>query len=71
MGVDSGGCGRIGVTEAGGDGCDRDAGVDHQGSVRMTQAVDRDVRQIVRTNEVAEPTADGIGVNRSAVRFGE
>lgn len=64
------GC-RIGVTEAGGDGGDRDAGVDHQRGVGMSEAVDGDVRQIVRTDEVAEPTADGVGVDRRTVRLGE
>lgn len=44
VGVDSGCRGWVGVTEAGGDGGDRDAGVDHQGRVRMPQAVDSDVR---------------------------
>lgn len=36
--------GRVGVTEAGGDGRDRDTGVDHQRGVGMAQAVDRDIR---------------------------
>ena len=63
VGVDSRRGGRIGMVEAGGDGCDRDAGVNHQGGVRMAQAVDGDVRQVVRFDEVAEPTADGVGMN--------
>ena len=44
MGVDSGGRGWVGVTEAGGDGGDRDAGVDHQRGVRMAEAVDGNIR---------------------------
>ena len=59
MGIDSGGCSRIGVTEAGGDGGDRDAGVDHQGCVGMAQAVDGDIRQVVRSYEITEPTKRG------------
>ena len=71
MSVDPCGCGRIGVTEAGGDGGDRDAGVDHQRGVRMAQTVDGDVRQIIRFDEIAEPTADGVRVDGCTVRFRE
>lgn len=71
VGVDSGRCGWVGVTEAGGDGGDRDAGVDHQGGVRVAEAVDGDVRQVVRTDEITEPTSDGIRVDRHTVGLGE
>lgn len=71
VGVDSGGCGRVSVAEAGGDGGDRDAGVDHQGRVRVTQAVDGDVRQVVRSYEITEPTPYRIGMDRHTVRLGE
>ena len=63
--------GRVGVTEAGGDGGDRDAGVDHQRGVRMAEAVDGDVRQVVRTDEITEPTSDGIRMDWHTVRLGE
>ena len=33
-------CGGVGMAEAGGDGDDRYAGVDHQGGVRVAEAVD-------------------------------
>ena len=71
VGVDSRRGGRIGVAEAGGDGGDRDAGVDHQRGVRMAQAVDGDVRQTIRFDEVTEPTADRVGMNRRTIRLGE
>lgn len=64
------GC-RVGVTEAGGDGGQRDAGVDHQRGVRMAEAVDGDVRQVVRSYKVTEPTADGIRMDWHTVRLGE
>ena len=64
------GC-RIGVTEAGGNSRDRDAGVDHQRRVGMAQTVDGNVRKIIRFDEVAEPTADGVRVNRRTVRLGK
>ena len=71
MGVDLAGRCRVGVAEAGGDGRDRDAGVDHQRGVGMAQAVDGDVRQVVCANEVTEPTADGIGMDGHTVGLGE
>ena len=64
------GC-RVGVAEAGGDGGQRDAGVDHQGGVRVAQAVDGDVRQVVRSYEITEPTPYRIGVDRHTVWLGE
>lgn len=69
--VDSGGRGWISMAEAGGDGGDRDAGVDHQGCVRMAEAVDGDVRQVVRSNEVAEPAPYRIRMDWHTVRLGE
>ena len=71
VGVDSGGCGWIGVAEAGGDGRERDAGVDHQRGVGMAQAMDGDVRQVVRSNEVAEPAPYRIRMDWHTVRLGE
>ena len=64
------GC-RVGVAEAGGDGGQRDAGVDHQGCVGMAQAVDGDVRHVIRFDEVSEPASNGIGVNWHTVGLGE
>lgn len=52
MGVDFACGGRVDVAEAGGYRCQRDAGVDHQRGVRVAQAVDGDVRQIVGADEV-------------------
>ena len=63
--------GRVGVAEAGGYGSQWDAGVDHQGGVRVAQAVDGDVRQVVRSYEITEPTADGVRVDRHTVGLGE
>lgn len=71
VGVDPCGRGRIGVAEAGGDGGDRDAGVDHQCGVRVAEAVNGDVRQVVGADEVVEPTADGVGMDRRTIRLGE
>ena len=51
--------GRIGVAEAGGYGSQWDTGVDHQRGVGMAQAVDGDVRQVVRSYEITEPTKGG------------
>ena len=64
------GC-RVGVTEAGGDGRDWDAGVDHQCGVRVAEAVDGNIRQVVRSYEITEPTPYRIGVDRHTVRLGE
>ncbi len=59
VGVDlARGC-RVGVAEAGGDSCQRDAGVDHQRGVGMAQAVNGNVRQVVSTDEITEPTKGG------------
>ena len=69
--VDSGCRGWISVAEAGGDGGDRDAGVDHQGCVGMAQAVDGDVRQVVRSHEITEPAADSVRMDRHTVGLGE
>ena len=71
MDVDLARGGRVGVAEAGGDGGDRDAGVDHQGGVRVAQAVDGDIRQVVGADEIAEPAADSVRVDRHTVRLGE
>lgn len=71
MGVDPCRCGRIGMAEAGGDGGDRYAGVDHQGGVRVAQAVDGNIRQIVRSYEITEPTPYRIGVDRHTVGLRE
>ena len=62
---------RVGVTEAGGYRCQRDAGVNHQGGVRVAEAVDGDVRQVVRFDEITEPASNGIGVDWHTVRLGE
>ncbi len=59
MDVDLAGRCRVGVAESGGDGGQRDAGVDHQGRVRVTQAADGDVRQVMRSHEITEPTKGG------------
>ena len=69
--VDLAGRCRIGVAEAGGYGSQWDTGVDHQGCVCMAKAVDGDVRQVVRFDEITEPTAYRIRVDRCSVRFGE
>ena len=59
MDVDLARGGRVGVTEAGGDSGQRDAGVDHQGRVRVAEAVDGDIRQVVRSYEITEPAKGG------------
>ena len=64
------GC-RVGVTEAGGYRCQRDAGVDHQRGVRVAQTVDGDVRQVVRTDEVAEPASYRVRMDWHTVGLGE
>lgn len=64
------GC-RVGVAEAGGYGSQWDTGVDHQRGVGMAQAVDGDIRQVVRSHEVTEPTADGVRMDRHTVGLGE
>ena len=64
------GC-RVGVTESGGYRRQRDAGVDHQRGVGMAQAVDGDVRQIVGTDEVAEPASYRVRMDRHTVELGE
>lgn len=63
--------GRVGVAEAGGDGGDRDAGVDHQGRIRVAQAVDGNIRQVVRSHEITEPAADSVRVDRHTIGLGE
>lgn len=63
--------GRVGVAEAGGYGSQWDAGVDHQGGVRVAEAVDGDVRQVVCTDEITEPASYCIRVDRHTVRLGE
>lgn len=64
------GC-RVGVAEAGGYRRQRDAGVDHQRGVRMAEAVDGDVRQVVRSYEITEPTPYRIRMDWHTVRLGE
>lgn len=59
MDVDLACGGRVSVAEAGGNGGQRDAGVDHQRGVRMAEAVDGDVRQVVSSYEITEPTKGG------------
>ena len=71
MGVDPRCRGRVGEAKSGGDGGDRDAGVDHQRDVRVAEAVDGDVRQVVRTDEITKPTSDGIRMNRCTIGLGE
>lgn len=59
MDVDLACGGRVGVAEAGGYGSQWDTGVDHQRGVRVAEAVDGDVRQVVRSYEITEPTKGG------------
>ena len=54
------------VSEPRRDGCQRYTGIDHQGRVRMSEGMDRNMRQIVALDEIAEPPADGIGMDRIA-----
>ena len=72
VGVDPCGRGWIGVIEAGGYRGDWNTGVDHQRGVRVAQAVDGDIRQVVYPYEITEPTADGVRMDRhtGALRIG-
>ena len=62
---------RVGVTESGGYRRQGDTGVDHQRGVRVAEAVDGDVRQIVRSYEITEPTPYRVRMDRHTVRLGE
>ena len=71
MDVDLAGRCRVGVTESCGDGGQRDTGVDHQGGVRVAEAVDGDVRQVVPSYKITEPTAYRIRVDGCSIGLGE
>ncbi len=71
MDVDLACGGRVGVAEAGGYGSQWDTGVDHQRGVRMAEAVDGDVRQVVRSYEITEPASYRVRMDRHTVGLGE